>query len=65
MTHHHLTIFHNGAVLPVGESVEMDSDPSVFLGSPDIEAGSIKMYNCGQLRIIVSRGKLTTSSIQE
>jgi len=61
MTHHHLTIFHNGAVLPVGESVEMDSDPSVFLGVPDIEAGSIKIYNCGQLRIIVSIGVLTTA----
>lgn len=61
MTSHHLTIFHNGAVLPVGESVAMDSDPSVFLGSPDIEAGSIKMYNCGQLRIIVSEGVLTTA----
>ena len=58
---HHLTIFHNDKVLPVSESVECDSDPSVFLGSPDIEAGSIKMYNCGDLRIIVSREVLTAT----
>ena len=61
MTSHHLTIFHSDKVLPVSESVEMDGDPSVFLGAPDIEVGSIKMYNCGQLRIIVSEGVLTTA----
>lgn len=65
MTTHHITIFHNGAILPVGESVLLDADPSDYLGAPDIEAGSIKMWDCGQLRIVVSRGKLTTSSIQE
>ena len=59
---HHLTIFHNAAVLPVGESVECDSDPSVYFGKPDSVAGSIKMWNCGDLRIVVSRDKLTTSS---
>jgi len=58
---HHVTIFHNGAVLPVSESVECDSDPCVYLGEPDIEAGSIKMYNCGDLRIIVSREVLTAT----
>ena len=60
---HHVTIFHNRAILPVGESVECDGDPSVYFGESDSEAGSIKMWNCGELRIVVSHGKLTTSSI--
>lgn len=61
MTSHHLTIFHNGAVLPVGESVQLDADPSGFMGTPDIEAGSIKMWNCGEFRIVVSIGVLTNA----
>ena len=61
---HYLTIFHNTAVLPVGESVLCDSDPSVYLGTPDSEAGSIKMWNVEHLRIVVSRDKLTTSSTE-
>ncbi|MGL4894252.1 MAG: hypothetical protein ACRC47_05365 [Shewanella sp.] len=59
---HHLTIFHNGATLPVGESVLCDSDPSEYLGEPDSEAGSVKMWNVEHLRIVVSRNKLTAES---
>ena len=59
---HYLTIFHNGAVLPVGESVLCDSDPCVYLGTPDSEAGSIKMWNVEHLRIVVSRNVLTTAT---
>lgn len=55
---HYLTIFHNGATLPVGESVLCESDPSEYLGEPDSEAGSVKMY----LRIVVSRNVLTTAT---
>lgn len=61
MTTQYLTIFHNGAILPVGESVLLDANPSDYLGEPDVEAGSIKMWNCGDLRIVVSRGVLTTA----
>jgi hypothetical protein len=57
----YLTIFHNGAILPVGESASSDTDSSDYLGEPDAEAGSIKMWNCGDLRIVVSRGVLTTA----
>lgn len=59
---YYLTIFHNAAVLPVGESVLCDSDPSVYLGTPDSEAGSIKMWNVEHLRIVVSRNVLTTAT---
>lgn len=59
---HYLTIFHNAAVLPVGESVPCESDPSVYLGTPDSEAGSIKMWNIEHLRIVVSRNVLTTAT---
>lgn len=59
---YYLTIFHNGAVLPVGESVLCDSDPRVYLGTPDSEAGSIKMWNVEHLRIVVSRNVLTTAT---
>lgn len=59
---HHLTIFHNAAVLPVVESVLCGSDPSVYLGAPDSEAGSIKMWNAEHLRIVVSRNVLTTAT---
>lgn len=61
---HCLTVFHNAAVLPFGESVLCDSDPSVYLGTPDSEVGSIKMWNVEHLRIVVSRDKLTTSSTE-
>ena len=57
-----LTIFHNGATLPVGESVLCESDPSEYLGEPDSEAGSVKMWNVEHLRIVVSRNKLTAES---
>jgi len=59
---HHVTIFHNGSILPVGESVECDGDPSVYFGEPDSEAGSIKMWNCGELRVVVSSNVLTTAA---
>ena len=59
---YHLTIFHNAAILPVGESVLCESDPSVYLGTPDSEAGSIKMWNVEHLRIVVSRGVLTAAT---
>lgn len=61
---YHLTIFHNDKILPYGESVLCDSDPSVYLGTPDSEAGSIKKWNVEHLRIVVSRDKLTTSSTE-
>ena len=61
---HHITLFHNGATLPIGESIRCESDPSEYLGEPDIEAGSIKIYKVDEnLRVVVSRDKLTTSSI--
>lgn len=59
---YHLTIFHNAAILPVGESVLCESDPSAYLGTPDSEAGSIKMWDVEHLRIVVSRGVLTAAT---
>ena len=59
---HHITLFHNGAILPIGESVRCESDPSEYLGEPDIEAGSIKIYKVDEnLRVVVSVNILTVA----
>lgn len=57
---HYLTIFHNDAILPVCESVLVGANVCDYLGESDIEAGSIRMWNCGELRIVLSNNILTS-----
>ncbi len=55
-----LTIYHNAAVLPMGHSVQLDCDPTPWLGEPCGRTGSLITYYIDDIVIVLSDGKLTT-----
>lgn len=58
----HLTLFHNGAVLPLTKSEPLQGDPEVVLGEPDQRVGSLRIWKVDETtRIVVSAGVLTTA----
>lgn len=59
---YHLTLYHNGAILPMTESEPLQDDPEWLLGEPDQRVGSLRIWNAGdEVRIVVSAGVLTTA----
>lgn len=58
----YLTLYHNGAILPMTESEPLQCDPEWLLGEPDQRVGSLRIWNAGDdVRIVVSAGVLTTA----
>ena len=57
----HITVFHNGMTQPTSESVELDGSIVEYMVEPDMRVGSLLIWRCGHLRIIVSNDVLTSA----
>lgn len=55
-----ITVYNDSRCKPIGGSVELDVDPSRWLGEPDCKAGSIISWSVGPIVIVLSTGELTT-----
>lgn len=54
-----ITVYNNSACVPIANSVQLDVDPSHWLGEPDCKVGSTINWYVGLFVIVLSTGELT------
>jgi hypothetical protein len=54
-----LTLYNDSRCAPIGQSVELDTDPRQWLGEPHSRTGSLSTWYVGAIVIVLSSQELT------